>query len=82
MAAQTMKGACMGVLGDKEQGREPVHPAVLKDRVTTPGGCTIGGLMVLEDGGARGVVSKAIRAATVVASKLGQGVKNVNGANV
>jgi pyrroline-5-carboxylate reductase len=36
----------------------------------------------LEDGGARGVVSKAIRAATVVASKLGQGVKNVNGANV
>ncbi|KFY40749.1 hypothetical protein V494_03332 [Pseudogymnoascus sp. VKM F-4513 (FW-928)] len=82
MAAQTMKGACMGVLGDKDQGRAPVHPAVLKDRVTTPGGCTIGGLMVLEDGGARGIVSKAIRAATVVASKLGAGVKNVNGANV
>lgn len=82
MAAQTMKGACMGVLGDEDQGREPVHPAVLKDRVTTPGGCTIGGLMVLEDGAARGTVAKAIRAATVVASKLGQGAKNVNGASV
>jgi pyrroline-5-carboxylate reductase len=72
MAAQTMKGACMTVL-------EGTHPAVLKDKVTTPGGCTMGGLMVLEEGGVRGTVAKAVRVATVVASKLGEGAKNVNG---
>lgn len=79
MAAQTMKGAAMTVLGDESEGRAGVHPAVLKDRVTTPGGCTIGGLMVLEEGGVRGTVALAVRTATVVASKLGEGAKNVNG---
>lgn len=72
MAAQTMKGAASLVLSGE-------HPAVLKDKVSTPGGCTIGGLMVLEEGGVRGVVSRTIREATCVASQLGQGAKNVNG---
>ena len=72
MAAQTMRGAAGLVLnGD--------HPAVLKDKVTTPGGCTIGGLLVLEEGGVRGNISRAVREATVVASQLGQGVQGVNG---
>ncbi|OLN93950.1 Pyrroline-5-carboxylate reductase 1 [Colletotrichum chlorophyti] len=72
MAAQTMRGAAGLVLnGD--------HPALLRDKVTSPGGCTIGGLMVLEEGRVRGTVSRAVREATVVASQLGQGVQGVNG---
>lgn len=31
-----------------------MHPAVLKHQRTSPGGCTIGGLMVLEEGAVRG----------------------------
>jgi len=72
MAAQTMKGAAALVLnGD--------HPALLRDKVSTPGGCTIGGLLVLEEGRVRGTVARAVREATVVASQLGQGVQGVNG---
>jgi len=73
MAAQTMRGATGLVL----QGNE--HPAVLRDKVTTPGGCTIGGLLVLEEGKVRGTVARAVREATVVASQLGQGKQGVNG---
>lgn len=72
MAAQVMKGTAGLVLAGE-------HPAVLKDKVSTPGGCTIGGLLVLEEGAVRGTVSRAVREATVVASQLGQGVKGVNG---
>jgi pyrroline-5-carboxylate reductase len=72
MAAQTMRGTTGLVLNGE-------HPAILRDKVSTPGGCTIGGLMVLEEGTVRGAVSRAIREATVVASQLGQGAKNVNG---
>ncbi|ATY65335.1 pyrroline-5-carboxylate reductase [Cordyceps militaris] len=72
MAAQTMRGAT-GLVQSGE------HPAVLRENVCTPGGCTIGGLLVLEDGGARGTIARAIREATVVASQLGKGVQNVNG---
>ena len=72
MAAQTMRGTT-GLVLDGE------HPAILRDKVSTPGGCTIGGLLVLEEGAVRGAVSRAIREATVVASQLGQGAKNVNG---
>lgn len=72
MAAQSMKGAASLVLhGD--------HPAHLRDKVSTPGGCTIGGLLVLEEGAVRGTVSRAVREATVVASQLGKGVQGVNG---
>lgn len=72
MAAQTMKGtACMVLEGE--------HPAILRDKVTTPGGCTIGGLLVLEEGRVRGTVARAVREATVVASQLGKGVQGVNG---
>ncbi|KAK3401086.1 pyrroline-5-carboxylate reductase dimerization-domain-containing protein [Sordaria brevicollis] len=74
MAAQTMRGAAGLVL----EGGE--HPAILREKVSTPGGCTIGGLLVLEEEGVRGAVAKAVREATVVASLLGGGgAKNVNG---
>jgi pyrroline-5-carboxylate reductase len=47
-----------------------VHHAALKDEVTTPAGCTIDGLMVLEDGRLRstliaGVVAAARRSRTL-----------------
>lgn len=72
MAAQTMRGTAGLVLnGD--------HPALLRDKVSTPGGCTIGGLLVLEEGRVRGTVARAVREATVVASQLGRGVQGVNG---
>jgi pyrroline-5-carboxylate reductase len=31
-----------------------VHPALLKDQGTSPEGCTIGGLMMMEEAGVRG----------------------------
>jgi pyrroline-5-carboxylate reductase len=57
LAAQTLLGAAQLVL---ERG---VHPAVLKDQVTTPGGCTIDGLIALEDGGLRSALASAVIAA-------------------
>lgn len=72
MAVQTMRGTT-GLVRSGE------HPAILREKVSTPGGCTIGGLLVLEEGKVRGTVSRAIREATCVASQLGEGVKNVNG---
>jgi pyrroline-5-carboxylate reductase len=72
MAAQTMKGAAGLVLAGE-------HPAILREKVSTPGGCTIGGLLVLEEGAVRGTVAKTIREATCVASQLGKGVQGVNG---
>jgi pyrroline-5-carboxylate reductase len=72
MAAQTMRGAAGLVLAGE-------HPALLRDKVSTPGGCTIGGLLVLEEGRVRGTVARAVREATVVASQLGMGVQGVNG---
>ncbi|KAJ8071933.1 hypothetical protein OCU04_002237 [Sclerotinia nivalis] len=72
MAAQTMRGAAGLVLSGE-------HPALLRDKVSTPGGCTIGGLLVLEEGRVRGTVARAVREATVVAGQLGRGVVGVNG---
>lgn len=72
MAAQTMRGAT-GLVQSGE------HPALLREKACTPGGCTIGGLLVLEEGRARGTISRAVREATVVASQIGKGVQGVNG---
>ncbi|ADW17738.1 pyrroline-5-carboxylate reductase [Desulfobulbus propionicus DSM 2032] len=47
------------------------HPAVLKGKVTSPGGTTIAGIQVLEDGALRGVVMGAIEAATERSRELG-----------
>jgi pyrroline-5-carboxylate reductase len=66
MAAQVMMGTAGLVIGGE-------HPAILRDKVSTPGGCTIGGLLVLEEGRVRGSVARAVREATVVASQLGKG---------
>ncbi|KAL9111249.1 MAG: hypothetical protein Q9227_004327 [Pyrenula ochraceoflavens] len=72
MAAQTMRGTAGMVLKGE-------HPALVREKVSTPGGCTIGGLLVLEEGRVRGGIARGVREATVVASKLGEGAKGVNG---
>jgi pyrroline-5-carboxylate reductase len=64
LAAQTLLGASQMVL---ERGE---HPAALKDEVTTPAGCTIDGLMALEEGKLRVTLIKAVLAATRRSKKL------------
>jgi pyrroline-5-carboxylate reductase len=54
LVAQTMLGAAKMVLSSK------AHPALLKDTVTTPAGCTIDGLMELEEGKLRVTLIKAV----------------------
>jgi pyrroline-5-carboxylate reductase len=65
LAAQTVLGAGRLVL---ETG---THPAALKDSVTTPAGCTIAGLLIMEDGRIRSTLARTIQEATLVASGLG-----------
>jgi pyrroline-5-carboxylate reductase len=65
LAAQMTMGSASMVL---ETGK---HPAALKDEVTTPAGCTIAGLLTLEDGGLRSVVARAVEKAAQVAAGLG-----------
>lgn len=72
MAAQTMRG-CAGMVLKGQ------HPALVREKVSTPGGCTIGGLLVLEEGSLRGTIARGVREATVVASQLGKGAQGVNG---
>ncbi|CAN5565236.1 pyrroline-5-carboxylate reductase [soil metagenome] len=66
LVAQTMLGATKMV---QETGR---HPAALRDDVTTPAGCTIGGLLMLEDGKIRSVLARAVEEATRIVGTLGQ----------
>ncbi|HVU52869.1 MAG TPA: pyrroline-5-carboxylate reductase [Polyangia bacterium] len=66
IAAQMFQGAARMVL---ETG---MHPAALKDQVTTPAGSTIAGLLTMEDGRIRSVIARAVEEAAGVAAKLGQ----------
>lgn len=58
------------------QGGE--HPAVLKEKCTSPGGCTVGAIMGLEQAGVRGIVARALRESTTIAGLLGQHIAKVN----
>ncbi len=64
LAAQTTLGAATMVL---ETGS---HPALLKDAVTTPAGCTMDGILELEEGGLRVTLIKAVMRATQRAKEL------------
>jgi len=67
LAAQTTFGAAKMVL---DTG---YHPALLKDSVTTPAGCTIDGILELEEGGLRVTLIKAVMRATARARELAAG---------
>jgi pyrroline-5-carboxylate reductase len=64
LAAQACLGASRMVL---ETG---AHPALLKDDVTTPAGCTMDGILKLEEGGLRVTLIKAVIEATRRAGEL------------
>jgi pyrroline-5-carboxylate reductase len=65
LVLQTVYGSAKLVMESGE------HPAVLKGKVTSPGGTTIAGLQVMEEGALRGVVMAAVGAATRRSRELG-----------
>jgi len=65
LAAQTVLGAAAMVM---ETG---LHPAVLKDMVTSPGGTTIAALAEMEKHGVRAAMIGAVDAAVRRADELG-----------
>lgn len=66
LAAQALQGAARMVL------HSGLHPSQIKDAVTTPGGCTIAGILAMEDGKIRSVLARTIQEATQIASTLGK----------
>jgi pyrroline-5-carboxylate reductase len=64
LAAQTLYGSAQLALTTGH------HPALLKDAVTTPAGCTIEGLMELEKGGLRVTLMNAVIKTTQRAKEL------------
>ncbi len=66
LAAHTVAGAAEMVLATGET------PAVLRDRVTSPGGTTLAGLKALEENGFHSAVLAAVRAATLRSAELGK----------
>jgi pyrroline-5-carboxylate reductase len=64
LSAQTVEGSATMVL---ETGD---HPALLKEAVTTPAGCTIDGILELEDGKLRVTLIKAVVKAAERAKEL------------
>lgn len=65
LALQTVLGTAQ-LLQESE-----LHPAQLKDRVTSPGGTTIAGVTALEKGGFRSAVIEAVRSAYARSRELG-----------
>ena len=64
MAAQVLRGAAELVL---ETG---MHPAALRDQVTTPGGCTIDGITKLEERGLPIALIEAVEVSSIKAGLL------------
>ncbi len=65
LAAQTVRGAAHLVCQSGE------HPAILRERVTSPGGTTIMGLHKLEEKGIRDALFSAVAAAAERSAELG-----------
>lgn len=65
-AAKVMEGTAKMVLESGE------HPDALKSMVCTPGGTTIGGLLIMEDKGVKGTIARAVEEAANIASNLGK----------
>ncbi|PYI26219.1 coenzyme F420-dependent NADP oxidoreductase [Aspergillus indologenus CBS 114.80] len=69
-ARTTVLQALRGATALMQEGG--LHPALLRDQGTSPGGCTMGGLMVLEERGLRGTVARGMREAVSVAGLMGR----------
>ena len=65
LVLQTMLGSA------RLAGESGLHPAELRNRVTSPGGTTAEGLLRLEEGGIRAILSEAVIAAYEKAKLLG-----------
>ena len=71
--------ATQTVLGSAKLVREKdVHPAVLKDQVTTPGGTTIQAIKELEESGLRPMLIRAVETATKRSRELSQFLEEKN----
>ncbi|WNZ24439.1 pyrroline-5-carboxylate reductase [Leptolyngbya sp. NK1-12] len=66
LAIQTVRGTAELI---HTQG---IHPAQLKDQVTSPGGTTIAGIACLEQAGFRSALIEAVKAASRRSQELGQ----------
>ncbi len=64
--------ATQTVLGAARLVREGEHPAVLRDRVCSPGGTTIAGIGALEEKGLRGALMEAVARAAARSRELGK----------
>jgi pyrroline-5-carboxylate reductase len=61
------------ILGSAKLARDSgKHPGELKDMVTSPGGTTISGLHMLEEGGIRNALMNAVEMATQRSRELGK----------
>jgi pyrroline-5-carboxylate reductase len=69
LATQTVRGSVKLL---SETGE---HPALLREKVTSPGGTTAAGLYKLEEGGLRKILIDAVNAATQRAKELGEKIK-------
>jgi pyrroline-5-carboxylate reductase len=58
--------------GSAEMLQSGIQPGELRDMGTSPEGCTIAGVMVLEEGGVRGVLGRALRESVTVARAMGK----------
>ena len=66
LSTQTVLGAAKLLMETRE------HPGQLKDKVTSPGGTAIAGLAMLEEGGLRTTLIRAVEAATHRSKELGE----------
>ncbi|CAI6332682.1 unnamed protein product [Periconia digitata] len=71
--AQAQEMVYQSMRGTAEMLQSGLHPGLLKDQGTSPEGCTMAGLMVLEEGAIRGTVGRAVREAVTVARLMGTG---------
>ncbi|MEL6493796.1 MAG: pyrroline-5-carboxylate reductase [Cyanobacteria bacterium J06623_7] len=71
--AISLQLATQTVLGTATLIKETeLHPGVLKDRVTSPGGTTIAGVAKLESAGFRSALIEAVKTATARSKELGK----------
>ncbi|KAF1972243.1 pyrroline-5-carboxylate reductase [Bimuria novae-zelandiae CBS 107.79] len=64
MVYQSMRGSA-------EMLQSGFQPSELRDMGTSPEGCTIGGVMVMEEAGVRGALGKALRESVTLARLMG-----------